>query len=155
MALCRLLHSEVVFTVKPLFTDAHLIWTPHYYGQFALSLGNESPCIFSKFNPLNTNTPLIRTLFMTPSVTALKGLDRTTSECKTCLVDMISVYVSGIECNTSGGSYSSDENCRYSHQNAPKRGCHGESLGFPGCLTWQYTLKVHLPWNTTKSLHTK
>ena len=30
--------------------------TPHYYGQFALSLGNESPYIFSKFNPLNTDT---------------------------------------------------------------------------------------------------
>ena len=30
--------------------------TPHYYGQFALSLGKESPYIFSKFNPLNTDT---------------------------------------------------------------------------------------------------
>ena len=33
-----------------------LIRTPHYYGQFALSLGKESPYIFSKFNPLNTDT---------------------------------------------------------------------------------------------------
>ena len=24
-------------------TDTHLIWTPHYYRQFALSLGKESP----------------------------------------------------------------------------------------------------------------
>ena len=29
-------------TVKPCFMDAHLIWTPHYSGQFALSLGKES-----------------------------------------------------------------------------------------------------------------
>ena len=28
-----------------------LIQTPYYYGQFALSLGKESPYIFSKFNP--------------------------------------------------------------------------------------------------------
>ena len=27
--------------------------TPHYYGQFALSLRKESPYIFSKLNPLN------------------------------------------------------------------------------------------------------
>ena len=29
-------------------------------GQFALSLGKESPYILSKFNPLYTNTPLIK-----------------------------------------------------------------------------------------------
>ena len=28
-----------VETVKPHFMDTHLIWTPRYYGQFALSLG--------------------------------------------------------------------------------------------------------------------
>ena len=33
----------VVIKVKPRFTDTHLIRTPHYYGQFALSLGKESP----------------------------------------------------------------------------------------------------------------
>ena len=38
-------------TVKP-----RLIRTPHYYRQFAFSLGKESPCNFSKFNPLNTDT---------------------------------------------------------------------------------------------------
>ena len=27
--------------------------TPHYYGQFSLSLGKECPYIFSKFNPFN------------------------------------------------------------------------------------------------------
>ena len=41
---------------------------PHYYGQFALSMGKESPYIFSKFNPLNRDTPLIRTLSMVPSM---------------------------------------------------------------------------------------
>ena len=29
-------------TVKPCFMDARLIWTLHYSGQFALSLGKES-----------------------------------------------------------------------------------------------------------------
>ena len=33
----------VVIKVKPRFTDTRLIQTPHYYGQFALSLGKESP----------------------------------------------------------------------------------------------------------------
>ena len=32
-------------------------------GQVALSLVKQSPYIFSKSNPLNTDTPLIRTLF--------------------------------------------------------------------------------------------
>ena len=40
-------------TVKPRFTDTRFIQTPHYYGQFVLSPGKESPYIFSKFNPLN------------------------------------------------------------------------------------------------------
>ena len=34
-----------------------VLWTPaHYYGPFSLSLGKESPYIFSKFNPLNTDS---------------------------------------------------------------------------------------------------
>ena len=34
------------------FTDIRLIWTPHYYQQFALSLGKEHPYFFfSKVNP--------------------------------------------------------------------------------------------------------
>ena len=37
-------------TVTPHLTDTHLMRTPHYYGQFALSLGKESPYIFSKFS---------------------------------------------------------------------------------------------------------
>ena len=35
----------VVIKVKLCFTDTRLIQTPHYYGQFALSLGKESPCL--------------------------------------------------------------------------------------------------------------
>ena len=37
-------------TVKLRFTKTRIIRTPHCYGQFALSLGKESPYIFSKFN---------------------------------------------------------------------------------------------------------
>ena len=35
------------------FRDTYLIQTPHYHGQFALSLGKESRYIFSKFNSLD------------------------------------------------------------------------------------------------------
>ena len=38
-------------TVKPWFTNTHLIQTPHYCGQFELSPRKEIPYIFSKFNP--------------------------------------------------------------------------------------------------------
>ena len=48
--------------------------TPHYYGQFALSLGKESPYVFSRFNLLNTDTPLVQTLLMDPSVSQLMGV---------------------------------------------------------------------------------
>ena len=41
--------TTLLYTVKPRFT-------PHHYGQFALPLGKESPYIFSKSNPLNTDT---------------------------------------------------------------------------------------------------
>ena len=44
-----------------------LIRSPHYYGQFASSLGKESPYIFSKFSRLNTDT------FLCPPV--LTGFD--------------------------------------------------------------------------------
>ena len=47
-------HSEL--QSKPRFTDSHLIQTRHYYGQFASSLGKESPNIVSEFSPLNTDT---------------------------------------------------------------------------------------------------
>ena len=39
-------------TVKPCIMDTCLMWTPRYYGQFVLPLGNESPYIFSNFNLL-------------------------------------------------------------------------------------------------------
>ena len=80
-------------TVKPRFTDTCLIRSPHYYGQFALSLGKkaliftlhsihstvtsllrtvcfvpgkQSPYIYSTFNPLNTVTSLLRTVCFVP-----------------------------------------------------------------------------------------
>ena len=53
------------------FRDTHLIQTPHYHGLFALSLGKESPYIFSKFKPLNKDTPLIWIFSMASSVPLL------------------------------------------------------------------------------------
>ena len=47
---------EVQSNAETLLLDTGLILTPHYYRQFALSLGKETPHIFSKFNPLNTDT---------------------------------------------------------------------------------------------------
>ena len=49
-----------------------LIQTPHYYGQFALSLGKESPYIFSINLTRLIRTPLIWTLSMDPSVSVFK-----------------------------------------------------------------------------------
>ena len=46
-------HTAVPTTVQPRFTDTRSVRTPHYYGQFALSLGKESLYIF---NCLNTDT---------------------------------------------------------------------------------------------------
>ena len=57
---------KMMCTIKRRFTDSRLIRTLHYYEQFALSLGKESPHIFSKFNSLNTDTPLIRTVCFVP-----------------------------------------------------------------------------------------
>ena len=48
------------------FKDTRLVRTPHYYGQFSLSLVKVSPYIFSKFDPLNTDTSLLRTVFFVP-----------------------------------------------------------------------------------------
>ena len=50
-------------TVKPRLTDTCLIWTPHYYRQFALTLVQESPYIFSKFNPLYAHPINMDTFF--------------------------------------------------------------------------------------------
>ena len=57
-------------TVKSRFMDTRLIQTPHYHGQFALSLGKESPLTFS----LNS-TRLIRKLSIVPLVSILTGFD--------------------------------------------------------------------------------
>ena len=45
-----------------------------------LSLGKESPYIVSKFNLLNTDTPLIWTLSMAPSVSILTSFDNKCEE---------------------------------------------------------------------------
>ena len=65
-------------TVEPRFTDTHLIGTPNYYGQFALSLWKESPRIFPKFIPLNTSEyvhPVNMDTIYAPSMPVLRGLD--------------------------------------------------------------------------------
>ena len=64
----------LVGNVKPCFVDTRLICTPHYYSQFALSLGKETPYIFSKFNPLNKDSPLTWTCSIGPSVSVLMGI---------------------------------------------------------------------------------
>ena len=70
-----------IFPVQStLCTDSHLIQTPHYYGQFPLSLGKESPYIFSKFNLRNMDTLLMWTLSMTPSVSVLAWFDRVSNK---------------------------------------------------------------------------
>ena len=48
--------------------DTRLTQTPCYYRQFSLSLEKALPYIFSKFNLLNTDTSLIRTLSTSPTV---------------------------------------------------------------------------------------
>ena len=48
--------------------------TPHFYGEFALSLGKENPYILSKFNRLTTDTPFIRTLFYGPISVRTNGV---------------------------------------------------------------------------------
>ena len=50
--------------------DTLLIQTPHYHGQFVLSLGKESPLTFS----LNS-IRLLRTISMVPSVLVLTGFN--------------------------------------------------------------------------------
>ena len=72
----RILSSRVLLhIVKPRFTpDTCVIQTPHCYGQFALSLGKESPYILSKFNRLNTDTPFIRILFHGPFSVRINGV---------------------------------------------------------------------------------
>ena len=76
--------THAATTAKSFFTDTCLVSTSHYYGQFALSLGKESPYMSSKLNPLNTDTPLIQTLSMAPSASMLVGFD-----CSTVVTKML------------------------------------------------------------------
>ena len=45
--------STFTYTVKPRFTDSCLIRTPHFYGQFALSLGKGNPYMDTFYDRLN------------------------------------------------------------------------------------------------------
>ena len=56
-------------TVKPPFTDTSLLWTVCYVP------GERKPFHFSKFNPLNMDTPLKWTLPMAPSMFVVMGFD--------------------------------------------------------------------------------
>ena len=65
----RLKFSSILFHLQlnpALRRDTRLIRTPHYCGQFPVSLGKESPYIFSKVNPLNTDTSLLRNSLLCP-----------------------------------------------------------------------------------------
>ena len=44
---CRNFSCSSIISQTPLFSNTHLIWTPHYYRQFSWSLGKESYYIFS------------------------------------------------------------------------------------------------------------
>ena len=77
-------HNDYFSVVKPHFRDTCVIWTPHYYRQFALSLGQGKKVlwyIFSKFNQFNMDTLLIRTpstaVWTHTSVAVLTGFDCT------------------------------------------------------------------------------
>lgn len=58
-----------LMAVKPWFKDTSLLWTVF------LVLKERMPWHFSKFNPFNTNTSLIWTLCMAPSMFVLTGFD--------------------------------------------------------------------------------
>ena len=47
----------------------------HYYIESFLCPSGKRSCIFSKFNPLNVDTPLIWTFFKTPSVSKFIGFN--------------------------------------------------------------------------------
>ena len=69
-------HAVVLRVLKYMQLQSnHAIRTPHYYvRQFALSLGKENPFVFSTFNPLDTDTSLMRRLSMDPSGSVLHGV---------------------------------------------------------------------------------
>ena len=66
--------ASIGCTVKLRFKNTRLVQTPHYYGQFSLSLVKVSPHIFFKFNPIKTDTPIIQTLSMAPFGVRINGL---------------------------------------------------------------------------------
>jgi len=49
--------KALIYTIKSRFMDTRFVRTPHYYRQFALSLGKESAYVVSKVNPLNMEIP--------------------------------------------------------------------------------------------------
>ena len=60
MTLISYFHNRPIpIKVKPYFADTCSVRKAHYYEQFALSLGKESPYTFLKFNLLNTDNLLI------------------------------------------------------------------------------------------------
>ena len=56
---------------------------------------------------------------------------------------------------TCGGSNSPDQDWWYSQHYTPKRGRNGKELSFSCRFTCQHALKVRLPRNSTKYLHSK
>ena len=56
----------ICIIVKLCYTGTRLIRTPHYCGEFALSLRKESTYIFSKLNPLNTESSLLQAVCFVP-----------------------------------------------------------------------------------------
>ena len=67
------LHLHELLTYSPALRMTHLIQTPHYYGQFDLSLSKKSYTFSLNSTHLNTNTLLTWTDFMAPSVSVLTG----------------------------------------------------------------------------------
>ena len=66
--------ASIGCAVKLRFKDTLLVRTPHCYRQFSLSLVKVSPHSYFKFNPIKTDTPIIRTVSMAPSESVLAGL---------------------------------------------------------------------------------
>ena len=74
--------------VKPNVMDSTpLMWTPHYYGQFALSgLGKESPIFYlNSMHPLSMNMLLIWNFSLASSVSILMGFDFTLHQKFVCI----------------------------------------------------------------------
>ena len=72
--------SPIESNVKPCFITDTLLWT------VALSLEKVSPHIYSKFNPLNTDTLLMLTLSVARPVSVLMGLTVLGCYLQSCLL---------------------------------------------------------------------